>query len=132
MALETEHTSLDRSRLRAGVEALLADPAKGFYLVAESDGEVVGQLMITYEWSDWRNGTFWWIQSVYVAPAHRGRGVFKALYRRVEELASQNGGVCGLRLYVERQNDRAKAVYEGLGMAATHYQMMEVDYTLSG
>jgi ribosomal protein S18 acetylase RimI-like enzyme len=131
LALETEGLELDEKRVREGVLALLNDPAKGRYLVAERDGRVVGQLSITYEWSDWRNGFFWWIQSVYVWPEARRQGVFRALYRELERHARANGGVCGLRLYVERHNGAALAVYESLGMKRTVYDMLEADFVLS-
>jgi len=130
MALETERLKLDPERLAAGVKALLVDPAKGFYCIAELNGAVVGQLMITYEWSDWRNATFWWMQSVYVLPVYRKQGVFKALYRYIESLACNQGLVCGLRLYVEQENDRALKTYEALGMTRSHYQMMEVGFKM--
>jgi GNAT superfamily N-acetyltransferase len=130
MALETEHLSLDLDRLRCGVHALFEDPAKGVYWIAEIEGRRVGQMMITYEWSDWRNGIFWWIQSVYTVPEFRGQGVFKALYRHVNALARQAGGVCGLRLYVEQENARAQATYERCGMIRTVYQMFEVDFVI--
>ena len=106
-------------------------PARGFYLIAEIDGQPAGQMMITYEWSDWRNGAFWWIQSVYTLPESRGRGVFKALYSHVESLALESGGVCGLRLYVEAHNQRAQAAYERCGMKEAVYRMFEVDYSPS-
>jgi ribosomal protein S18 acetylase RimI-like enzyme len=86
--------------------------------------------MITYEWSDWRNGNFWWIQSVYVRPDARGRGVFRRLYQAVEEAARKSGESCGLRLYVEGENERAQRVYEGLGMKSTSYRFYEVDFVL--
>ena len=131
MARETEHLELEPDRLRQGVEAVLSDPAKGFYLVAEEgDARVTGQLMITYEWSDWRNGVFWWIQSVYVAPEARGRGIYRQLFARVREEAAAKGNVCGLRLYVERDNRRAQAVYVKQGMRATAYDMYEVDFVI--
>ena len=131
MARETEHLELDATRLRAGVDAVLADPAKGFYLVAENeDRRVVGQLMITFEWSDWRNGVFWWIQSVYVDPAARGAGVYRRLYQHVRQAAADAGNVCGLRLYVERENTRAQEVYRRQGMRATAYDMYEVDFVI--
>lgn len=130
MALETENLELDPERVLRGVRALLADPAKGFYVVAEIAGRVVGQAMITYEWSDWRNGTFWWIQSVYVAPERRGSGVFRSLYQHLHDLGEADSGVCGLRLYVEHENERAQRVYEGLGMSPTHYRMMEIDFVI--
>ena len=131
LALETENLSLDIDRLRSGVHAVFDDPRRGFYLVAETNGTRVGQMMITYEWSDWRNGAFWWIQSVYTLPESRGRGVFKALYSHVESLAHENGGVCGLRLYVEAHNRRAQAAYERCGMTEAVYRMFEIDYSLS-
>ena len=131
MALETEHLSLDLERLRNGVHAVFDDPARGFYLVAEIEGRRAGQMMITYEWSDWRNGVFWWIQSVYVVPEFRLHGVFKALYRYVDDAARARGNVCGLRLYVESQNERAHRTYERCGMTPTVYRMFEVDYVIA-
>jgi GNAT superfamily N-acetyltransferase len=128
MAQETEGLELDRDRLRRGVEALLADETKGYYYLAEIDGRVAGQLMITFEWSDWRNATYWWIQSVYVHPDFRQQGVFSSLYRHIESLALTHGTVCGIRLYVERQNLRAQKAYEALGMHHSHYTMMEVGF----
>jgi GNAT superfamily N-acetyltransferase len=131
MALETEGRTLDTQTLRAGVCAVFDDPARGFYLIAEIDGRPAGQMMITYEWSDWRNGAFWWIQSVYTLPESRGRGVFKSLYSHVESLARENGGVCGLRLYVEAHNQRAQEAYRSCGMKEAVYRMFEIDYWLS-
>jgi ribosomal protein S18 acetylase RimI-like enzyme len=130
MARETEHIELDPVRLRAGVAAVLADPAKGFYLVAEEDGAVAGQLLITFEWSDWRNGVFWWVQSVYVRPQSRGRGVYSTLYQDAVRRAREAGGVCGLRLYVERENRRAQAAYQKLGMRPAVYEMYETDFVI--
>ncbi len=130
MALETEHLSLDLDRLRDGVHALFDNPSRGLYYIAEINGRRVGQMMITYEWSDWRNGNFWWIQSVWVEPEFRGQGVFKALYAHVETLARQDAGVCGLRLYVENDNTRAQGTYERCGMKRTAYQMFEADFVL--
>ena len=97
--------------------------------MAEIDGRVVGQLMITYEWSDWRNGVFWWIQSVYVLPEARRLGVFSELYAHLERLAKATPGVCGLRLYVEHANERAQATYRRCGMVDAGYRVMEVDYS---
>lgn len=131
IAWETEHKRLDPAVLAAGVGAVLADPARGFYTVAERGGEVVGQMMITYEWSDWRNGWFWWIQSVYVAEIARREGVFRALYRAIEQRAAADPSVIGLRLYFESENARAQATYRALGMSDTAYGMMEV-YPLPG
>jgi ribosomal protein S18 acetylase RimI-like enzyme len=130
MALETEHLSLDLDRLRDGVHALFEDASRGVYYIAEIGGRRAGQMMITSEWSDWRNGNFWWIQSVYVLPEYRGRGVFRALYRHVENLAKAGPGVCGLRLYVENGNTRAQQTYERVGMKRTVYEMYEVDFVL--
>jgi GNAT superfamily N-acetyltransferase len=127
MAKETEGIDLDRERLQKGTEALIADSSKGMYYLAEADGKIVGQLMITYEWSDWRNATFWWIQSVYVHPDYRNLGIFRSLYRHVESIARKRGDICGLRLYVDRTNTRAQQTYEALGMRHSHYQMMDVD-----
>jgi GNAT superfamily N-acetyltransferase len=130
MAVETEHIHLDQERLLHGVEALLRDPAKGFYIVAESNHTVVGQLMITFEWSDWRNGVFWWIQSVYVEQSARGTGVFKALFDFIHSRATSTKDVCGLRLYVEKSNVRAKQTYERLAMHQSHYEMYEMDFVM--
>jgi len=130
MAQETEHRVLDHALLRPGVEAILADQAKGVYYVAEIGGTVAGQTLITYEWSDWRNGTFWWIQSVYVREEYRGKGVFKALFRFIEEAARSRTDVCGFRLYVEKDNDRAKQTYEKIGMKKTLYELFEIDFVL--
>jgi GNAT superfamily N-acetyltransferase len=130
MAIETESLVLDLDRLRSGVRAVFDDPARGFYLIAESGGARVGQMMITYEWSDWRDGVFWWIQSVYTVPDSRGRGVFRALHAHVEDLARRQGNVCGLRLYVEAHNGRAQETYRRCGMRETAYRMFEVDHVL--
>ena len=107
LAVETEQMNLDRNLARKGAEALTRDPSKGFYLVAEDEGRVIGQLMITREWSDWRNGTFWWIQSVYVRREYRGRGVYTGLHREVEKMARERGDIRGIRLYVEKDNETA-------------------------
>lgn len=128
LAAETESKNLDRKKLLAGVQTLIDNPPHGAYFVAEHDHRIVGQLLITYEWSDWRNGFFWWIQSVYVAPHYRRRGVFRALYSHVGELAHASGNVCGLRLYVEADNAVAQAVYASLGMSRNSYRFMEVEF----
>jgi ribosomal protein S18 acetylase RimI-like enzyme len=130
LASETEQITLDHDRLLKGVEALLRDATKGFYIVAESNKVIVGQLMITYEWSDWRNGVFWWIQSVYVERGSRGAGVFKMLFEHIHALARSSPNVCGLRLYVEKTNTRAKQTYERLAMHSSHYEMYEMDFVL--
>ena len=128
LAWETEARTLDMARLQPGVAAALADPSKGIYWLAEAPGEVVGQLMVTREWSDWRNGWFWWLQSVFVAPAWRGRGVFRSLERTVEDEARNHADVCGLRLYMEPHNDRARAAYARMGWAPAGYELLEKDF----
>lgn len=125
LASETESLTLNPTTVLRGVRALLADPRKGTYFVSERNGELVGQLLITHEWSDWRNGDFWWIQSVYVAEGFRGAGVFSALFDHVNKLAKSRRNVCGLRLYVERENSRAQKIYTRLGMNQTHYKLYE-------
>ena len=126
IAAETEDKQLDPNLIGPGVEALLADPSKGQYWVAEFDGEIVGQIMTTYEWSDWRNGMIWWIQSVYVHADHRRSGVFRALHDHVEALARARPDVIGLRLCVEKDNTRAQATYDSLGYSTTEYRVMQV------
>jgi ribosomal protein S18 acetylase RimI-like enzyme len=125
MAWETEQKTLDESVLCKGVAALIADRNKGFYLVAEQDNNVVGSLMVTTEWSDWRNGVFWWVQSVYISPDFRRQGVYAQLYAEVKILAEQQQNVCGFRLYVEKENLIAQKTYESLGMEQSHYLMYE-------
>jgi len=125
MALETEQKELLPEVIGAGVRSLLGNPAAGFYVLAEKDDRVLGALMITKEWSDWRNGTFWWIQSVYVRPELRRQGVYKLLYRHVQDLAANDPAVCGFRLYVEHENARAQATYRALGMKQTRYLVFE-------
>ncbi len=131
MARETEGLELDREVLAKGVEALMREPSRGFYLLGEAEGRVVGQTMITFEWSDWRNGNFWWIQSVYVDPGYRRRGVYRELYRHVLESAREADEVRGIRLYVERENSGARAVYTRLGMNKAAYEMYEIDFVVS-
>jgi ribosomal protein S18 acetylase RimI-like enzyme len=125
MALETEGKSLDDAVLSRGVDAVFDDPQKGFYVVTEIDGEIVGGLMVTFEWSDWRNGWFWWIQSVYIRPQMRGRSLYSKMYEFVIYRAEEAGNVCGFRLYVEKENEHAQAVYKKLGMIETYYLMFE-------
>jgi GNAT superfamily N-acetyltransferase len=122
MALETEGKKLEAEVLRPGVAAVFGE---GFYIVAEVDGTVAGGLLITFEWSDWRNRWFWWIQSVYVVPDLRGRSIYRRMYEFVKRLADQRGDVCGFRLYVERENEKARKVYEKLGMHQSHYLAYE-------
>jgi ribosomal protein S18 acetylase RimI-like enzyme len=125
LAKESENLVLDPARVKAGVKALLRDPTKGTYYVAESGGAVVGQLLITHEWSDWRNGDFWWLQSVYVRSDFRRRGVFQSLFDYVLTSAKRQGDVAGIRLYVEKHNDTALEVYDRLGLKETHYHVRE-------
>ena len=125
LAKESEQVDLEPGRVKAGVAALLRDPAKGLYFVAEEAGAVVGQLLITHEWSDWRNGDIWWLQSVYVRPDFRRRGVFQALFDHVLQKAAQEADVCGLRLYVDTRNTPARKVYERMGLKETHYHVLE-------
>jgi GNAT superfamily N-acetyltransferase len=125
LAHETENLHLDPAVVRAGVESLVRDPAKGAYFVAEIGEDVVGQCLVTYEWSDWRNRNFWWLQSVYVDKSARGKGVFKSLYAHVVTEAKVVGNVCGIRLYVESNNLTAQKSYLSLGMQKTHYDVFE-------
>jgi GNAT superfamily N-acetyltransferase len=124
MAWETEHKTLDAAVLERGITGVFEQPQRGFYLVAERDGAAVGCLLVTYEWSDWRNGNFWWIQSVYVVAAARRSGVFRALHAEVAQRA-RSAGAIGLRLYVETENQRAQQTYTDLGMERCHYFMYE-------
>lgn len=130
MALETEGLSLDPERTLQGVTALVRHPEYGFYLVADSSAGMIGQSMVTYEWSDWRNGIFWWIQSVYVLPEFRNQGVFRCLLQEVERRAVADAKVCGLRLYVERENHRAQETYLHQGFQTTAYKLLEKDYVM--
>lgn len=125
MARETEDVTLDDEICTRGVEAVLANPSLGRYYVAEADGRVVASLLLTYEWSDWRNGMVWWIQSVYVLPEMRGQRVYAGLYEHVKRLARADESVRGIRLYVDRRNTRAQEVYTRLGMNGEHYQVFE-------
>ena len=124
MAFESEGAKLDDGIVRRGVTAVMNDSNKGSYLVVRKGGEVVASLMITREWSDWNSEWYWWVQSVYVMPQHRGRGLFRSMYAKVKELAAQNG-VSQVRLYVERTNLSARQVYERVGMRECHYLMYE-------
>ena len=127
MALETENLTLDRQRVRRGVQAALQDPTKGFYLLALADGTVAGQSMVTFEWSDWSNGMRWWLQSVYVHPAYRRRGIYRGLFEHLRQKAAKEHAVCCLRLYVHRENFGAQAVYQKLGFQETQYLLYEMD-----
>jgi GNAT superfamily N-acetyltransferase len=129
--METEGLHLDPTCVIPGVTALLADPAKGIYYVAEIGGKVAGQLMTTYEWSDWRNGNIWWIQSVYVKQEFRRQGVFRELFKHLESLARQQKEVRALRLYMHRDNSAARNSYEHLGMHRTQYEVFEMEFQAS-
>jgi GNAT superfamily N-acetyltransferase len=125
MARETEDLDLDREICTKGVNAVFNDSSHGQYYVCEADSRVVGSTLITYEWSDWRNGVVWWIQSVYVVPDARGQGVYSGLYRYLQELAHADGNVKGIRLYADKRNTTAQKVYTKLGMNGEHYLVFE-------
>ena len=129
MAWETEERELSLDTLRQGVAGIFTHPERGFYLVAETGGTVIAGLLVTYEWSDWRAGNFWWVQSVFVDSGWRRRGVYRAMYEKVCQMASSHDGVCGLRLYVDQDNEAAQRTYESLGMQPTHYHMYEAEHT---
>ncbi len=128
LAAETEGQALDPALVGPGVLAVLEDPSLGRYYIAEIGGDRVGQIMTTFEWSDWRNGLILWIQSVYVMPGHRGAGVFRALFGHLEALAARDSRICGIRLYVDRANVDAQRVYGRLGMHLSNYGVMELIY----
>jgi len=126
MALETENLLLDKYVVDLGVEAVFRDPSKGNYYVAENNGKVIGSLLITFEWSDWRNGQIVWIQSVFVDKDYRGQGVFKMLYEHIKSrVLNEENGFRGIRLYVDKSNESARKVYEKLGMENHHYETYE-------
>ncbi len=128
MAKETENIKLSYEKTLKGVLAVIDNPEKGFYLVAKDDkNKIIGQLLITYEWSDWRNCNFYWLQSVYVKKEYRKKGVFKALFKAVKKIAQENNA-CGLRLYVANENENAKRVYEKLEMKKSHYEIYEYEF----
>jgi ribosomal protein S18 acetylase RimI-like enzyme len=134
MAWETERRRLDKARLRCGIRAVLSNPHRGSFIIAEvterGRRRIVGQLMVTSEWSDWRNGVFWWVQSVYVTPAWRRRGIYRSLYQYVLEKAKSDPTVCGIRLYVARTNRIAQTVYRRVGLVKTNYIVYEQDFVL--
>lgn len=137
MAWETEHKQLDPTVLRAGITRLLAEPALGRYIVAvhqpqTHQNEIVGALMLTSEWSDWRNGLFWWIQSVYIRPQFRRTGVYRALHEHTRAQARTVPDVCGIRLYVERENVNAQQTYLAMGMEETVYRIYEETFAARG
>jgi len=125
LAHESEGVRLDGSTLRKGMEAMFADPGKGLYYIASDGAEVVGCHMITYEWSDWRNGMVWWLQSVYVKESHRKKGIFKMMYDNVISMIRKDPNLIGLRLYVDKSNERAMKVYGAMGMDGSHYTVYE-------
>jgi GNAT superfamily N-acetyltransferase len=127
LAEESEKLRLDPVCVGAGVDALLRDPGKGLYFVAESEGTVIGQVMITYEWSDWRNGNLWWLQSVYVKPEFRRLGIFRQLFEYLQKIALEKQDVRSLRLYMHAENTRARQSYENLGMKRTRYEVFELE-----
>lgn len=130
MASETEGKVLDEALLRKGITTIFDSSEKGFYLVAEVDGRLVGNLLTTYEWSDWRNATFWWIQSVFVDANWRRKGVYRSMYDYLFRVADCRVDICGIRLYVERANKIAQQTYKDLGMAKSHYDLYEIDFVL--
>lgn len=130
LALESEGKRLDDRLLLPGIRRVFQEPARGFYLVAENEDTVVGSLLITYEWSDWRNANFWWIQSVYVDSQWRRRGVYRALHAYVHDIATSRDDICGIRLYVERNNTVAQQTYNSLGMSHSQYHLYEIDFVL--
>jgi len=125
LALETEDVSLDKLVVSQGIKAIFDDPGKGAYYVAEWNGQVVGCFLITFEWSEWRNGNVWWMQSVYVDMLHRRRGIFKKMYDHLLQVVATERRVLGLRLYVDKSNLRAQKVYGALGMNGDHYTVYE-------
>ena len=125
LALETEGINLNPGIVLRGVSKVLADPTKGFYLVAKEEGRTIGCLMITYEWSDWRARTVWWIQSLYVVPEHRRQGIFRQMNAWLLEKVNRDDSVGGIRLYVDHTNLKAQKVYESLGMDGNHYRFYE-------
>jgi len=128
MALETECKELNPDKANRGVKNMFLHPEYGFYVVAELDKQAIGSLMITFEWSDWRNGLFWWIQSVYVKPQFRRQGVFRHMYQFIKEKAKADQRVCGLRLYVDNDNSTALDTYKSLGMKRTGYGLFEQEF----
>ncbi len=125
MALETELFTLDKNTVIKGVTAVFEEVSKGQYFVAAREDEVVGSLLITREWSDWRNQWVWWIQSVYIKPEYRKKKIFSTMYHKIKSLVINNDGVAGLRLYVDLSNQNARRIYEAIGMNGEHYQLFE-------
>lgn len=131
MALETEDLQLPWDLVLSGVSRMLQDPQRGFYMLAKQHDQIIGQLAITTEWSDWRNANFWWIQSVYVRPQNRRQRVYSSLHQHIKTIAQNDPDVCGLRLYLEQDNQIAASVYRSLGMKASYYRFMEDAFLLS-
>lgn len=125
LALESESIRLNAETLRKGMIAMFADPSKGIYYVVEEEGRIIGCHMITYEWSDWRNGMVWWLQSVYVTETHRRKGIFKMMYDNLIDIIKKDPQLIGLRLYVDKSNERALQVYQTMGMDGSHYTVYE-------
>ncbi|HVG02265.1 MAG TPA: GNAT family N-acetyltransferase [Nitrospira sp.] len=136
MAWETERRALDRSRLQLGIQSVIEQSERGLYFVAnlrqqeQADTVTVGQLLITYEWSDWRNAQFWWIQSVFVHPMWRRKGIYRRMHQTITDIAHTRADVCGIRLYVEANNRMAKHVYQRVGLVPSHYEVYEKDFVL--
>lgn len=128
---ETEKRDLDRVTVSEGVRRFISEPARGRYFVALIAGEVVGQTAHTFEWSDWRNGEIWWLQSVYVHPLHRSRGVFRALFEHIRQQGEADAECCGIRLYMERENENARGSYLRLGFCETGYEVLELLFPIS-
>ena len=128
MALETESKILKESTIRQGVESVLKCPNKGFYIIAETDSQIIGSLLVTFEWSDWRNGWFFWIQSVFVDAKYRRQGVYRVMHSEVIRRTKESGNCCGIRLYVEKYNRNAQKVYKTLGMHETDYYLYEEEF----
>lgn len=127
LAFETENKKLNMEILKKGVKNLIQDENKGVYYICEINGKIIGQIMYTFEWSDWRNGTFLWVQSVYVNKDYRGNGIFKALYNHIKSICDNDNNICGIRLYVERENCVAQKTYSSLGMKECNYYMYEYE-----
>ncbi len=125
LAFESEEVKLDADTIRSGMKAMFADPSKGVYYIAREENEIVGCHSITYEWSDWRNGMVWWLQSVYVKESHRKKGIFNKMYDNIITIIKNDPGLIGLRLYVDKSNERAMKVYGAMGMDGSHYTVYE-------
>tara|TARA_B100001142_G_scaffold153931_1_gene154371 strand:+ start:1264 stop:1716 length:453 start_codon:yes stop_codon:yes gene_type:complete len=128
MAKETENKILNKKIVTKGVSEVLTDTSLGYYVIAKNKNTILGSLMITYEWSDWRNGMFWWIQSVYVEKEYRQQGVYKKMYSYIKDKALKDNSCTGIRLYVEQENKIAQSVYKKLEMKETHYKLFEIDF----